>query len=275
MFAETFDLTPTLTAHSQIESKTQVADESLSSLQVHLVSCDDIFYIKGRILSKTVYKEVWSTENLVDKNDYGVVVATNKGEILGNVNLQLRKEKLLNSEVFFEKCHWKNYFEVPSENIAEISGFALDKNTPINLRKPVMMLAIVGLQNLCRLKKIQKLVTVQHDYLVRILTKSLKLPLLKNEIVNSLSFSIPNDDYWKRNKAPAIYYLEPFSSYVSETCYSYLSFLNLVLKIETTFNLRIQIESQTTYSSFYQDFYATPENLSKIYLNKDLISPGE
>ncbi len=67
------------------------------------------------------------------------------------------------------------------------------------------------------------LATVQHNYLLRILSKSLHLPLYKNQIVREPIGDLPNDDYWNREKYPAIYYLDILSFEMVNVCYSFLS----------------------------------------------------
>ena len=163
------------------------------SLEVHLVHKGDIFYTKGRKLAENVYRQIWGTEGLVDGNDYGIVVSQN-GTVLGNLNIQLRKpEKLLKSESFFCKKHWRHYFYTSNTDIAEASALAIAKDAPAHLRRPIIMMLISGLQTLCRLEGVRYLVTIQHDYLLRILTKSLHLPFFKNQIVKQPQAEIPQD----------------------------------------------------------------------------------
>ena len=223
-------------------------------IETHLVEREDIFYTKGRNLAKAVYKDVWNTENLIDGNDYGIVVACN-GEVLGNANIQLKKPgKLLKSESFFGKSHWQDYFDVLDSEIAEISALAVAQDAPAELRRPIMMMLITGIQNLCRIKGIHKIATVQHDYLARILTKSLHLPFFRNQGVKDPKSSIPNDDYWKRVKPPALYYLEPLKIEVIEACYSFLSYLN-VAGMQTSFYPRVKPDEQQSYAAFSKNWF--------------------
>lgn len=224
------------------------------SIETHIVEREDIFYTKGRNLAKAVYKDVWKTENLVDGNDYGIVVVCN-GKVLGNANIQIKKpEKALKSEKFFGASHWKNYFQVSNSEIAEISALAVSQDAPSELRRPVMMMLITGLQNLCRIKGIKQLATVQHGYLVRILTKSLHLPFYKNEVVNEPLADVPDDNYWKRVSSPAIYYLEPLSINVIEACYSFLSYMN-VAGVQTAFYPRVKVDSKPSYAAFSKSWF--------------------
>lgn len=145
-------------------------------MEVHIVDKNDIFYKKGRVLAEEVYRKVWKTEHLIDGNDYAIVISQN-GSVVGNINLQLRSEKrLLKSEIFFGQEHWQNYFPGSPTNVAELSGLALSDELQSEIRRPIMMMLILGTQILSRALDIQFYATIQHDFLMRILTKSLQLP---------------------------------------------------------------------------------------------------
>lgn len=234
-------------------SKNSVAYNSRAlekTIQVHLVEKGDIFYTKGRNLAKEVYRQVWHTENLIDGNDYGVIISHN-GVIVGNMNLQLRQSnKPLKSEIFFGKEHWQQYQKNYQYNLAEVSALAIAQDVPSELRKPIMMMLIVGIQNFCRLANINFLVTVQHKSLIRILTKSLDLPFYINEFIDTPLETIPNDLYWNREESPRIFYLEPLSFPVIDACYSFFTFLN-ILGFQTSFLSRINTSNlNLTYSHF-------------------------
>jgi hypothetical protein len=223
-----------------------------SRMEVHLVDKNDIFYKKGRILAEEVYRQVWNTEHLIDGNDYAIVVSHN-GSVVGNMNLQLRAEKkLLKSELFFGQEHWQEYFQGSPSNVAELSALALSQNLPNEVRRPIMMMLILGIQTLCRLKKITFLVTVQHEYLIRILTQSLDLPFVRNEMIKTPQGELPNDDYWKRKEPPKIYYLEPNGSETIDTCASFFCYLN-VAGIQTSFLPRVQ-KSDLSFSAFRKNW---------------------
>ena len=224
-----------------------------TSLKIHLVEREDVFYTKGRNLAKAVYKEVWNTENLVDGNDYGIVVVQD-GKVLGNTNIQLRKPgKKLKSEIFFGEHHWQDYFEADDFEVGEISAFSIAQDAPTELRRPIMMMLLTGMQTICRIKGIGRLATVQHPYLFRILHKSLHLPLYKNQEVTQPIGNLPNDNYWKKSKPPSIYYLDILGSQMINISYSFLSYLNM-LGIETNFLPRIQEKKDLSYSSFVKQW---------------------
>lgn len=202
--------------------------KSMSSLtsslvEVHIVHKGDEYYTKGRKLAENVYRQVWGTENLLDGNDYGVIVSQN-GKILGNINIQLRRSRdLLKSEVFFGKRHWQNYSDSHHAQIGELSALALAQDVPKHLRRPTMMTLILGIYLICHAENINFVATVQHDYLIRILSKSLHLPFFRNEYVQHLNGEVPNDNYWNRGKLPRLYYFLPDSLHTINACASFLN----------------------------------------------------
>lgn len=226
-----------------------------TSIETHIVEREDIFYSKGRNLAKAVYKEVWNTDQLVDGNDYGIVVSYN-GKVLGNANIQEKKPgKLLKSEIFFGQSHWEDHFAVSDVEIAEISALAVSQEAPAEMRRPIMMMLITGIQNLCRIKGIKMIATVQHDYLIRILTKSLNLPFFQNQSIKEpQSTNLPDDDYWKRVKPPALYYLNPLGNETVQACYSFFSYLNLA-GMQTAFYPRVKPSELPSYASFSKDWF--------------------
>lgn len=226
-----------------------------TSIETHIVEREDIFYSKGRNLAKAVYKEVWNTEHLVDGNDYGIVVVCN-GKVLGNANIQEKKPgKLLKSEVFFGQSHWEHYFTASDYEIAEISALAVSQDAPAEMRRPIMMMLITGIQNLCRIKGIKMIATVQHDYLIRILTKSLNLPFFQNQSIKKpQTTNLPNDDYWKRVKPPALYYLDPLGNEGTQACYSFLNYLHLS-GMQTSFYPRVKAKEIPSYAAFSKDWF--------------------
>jgi hypothetical protein len=218
-------------------------------LEAHIVNKKDIFYTKGRNLAKNIYREVWNTENLIDGNDYGIVVSQNSN-VVGNLNIQLKQSgKSLKSENFFGKKHWCNYFKGTDNQVAEVSALALAQDAPTELRRPIIMMLIMAVQSLCRLEEINFLVTIQHDYLLRILTKSLHLPFFQNQVIRQPQDNVPNDNYWNRVKSPSLYYVQPLSSEFIESCYSFFSYLNMS-GIKTAFYPRAKSSEALSYAAF-------------------------
>jgi hypothetical protein len=228
---------------------TSLTPKALPSLmEVHLVDKNDIFYKKGRVLAEDVYRQVWNTEQLIDGNDYAVVVCCN-GSVVGNMNLQLRTEKkLLKSETFFGQEHWQEYYQNSSLRVSEASALALSEDLPREVRRPVMMMLIFGIQLLCRYERINVLVTVQHEFLMRILSKSLHLPFFCNESVKTTQGKVPMDNYWQRQDLPKIYYLEPNSNQTVDTCSSFFCYLHMS-GLQTSFLPRIKT-NPLTFSAF-------------------------
>lgn len=226
-------------------------DVTAPLMEVHIVDINDIFYKKGRILAENVYRQVWNTENLIDGNDYAVVVSL-QGEVIGNMNLQVKSsEKLLKSETFFGQEHWKDYFCDSDASIAELSALAISRSVSQEISQYTMMSLIAGMNNLCRLKNIKLLVTVQHQCLIRMLTKRLNLPFVKNPRVTIPQESVPDDDYWKTDKHPGLYYLNTLSSSAIESAYSILTYLTLT-GIPTAFFPRVQ-KTDLCYSTFREN----------------------
>lgn len=97
---------------SDLDVKDSLTEVFLNHLmEIHIVDKSDIFYKKGRQLASDAYRQVWNTENLIDGNDYGVIIS-HQGKVIGNINIQIRQgNKPLKSEAFFGKEHWQAYFK--------------------------------------------------------------------------------------------------------------------------------------------------------------------
>jgi hypothetical protein len=227
-------------------------------MEIHLVDKNDIFYRKGRVLAEEVYRDVWKTENLIDGNDYAIVVSRN-GAVVGNLNLQLRAgRKALKSELFFGTEHWSECFKGSSSCVAELSALALSQDLPSEIRRPIMMSLILGSQVLSRALNIQFYVTIQHEFLMRILTKSLQLPFFRNEKLTAPQGELPDDLYWNRGEFPRIFYLDTKDSEAINTCASFFSYLN-VAGIQTSFLPRIK-KSDLPFSTFWKNWYLEKAN---------------
>ena len=227
---------------------------STERMEVHLVDKNDIFYKKGRVLAEEVYRQVWNTEHLIDGNDYAIVVSRN-GIAIGNMNLQLRSEKkLLKSELFYGQEHWQEHFQGSPTNVSELAALALSQDLQSEIRRPIMMMLILGTQILCRSLNIQFCVTIQHEFLMRILTKSLQLPFFCNEKLTRPQGQLPDDLYWNRGEFPKLHYLAPNSSETVQTCGSFFCYLH-VAGIHTSFLPRIK-KSDLPFSTFQKNWYA-------------------
>ncbi|MDJ0632241.1 MAG: hypothetical protein QNJ34_03515 [Xenococcaceae cyanobacterium MO_188.B29] len=224
-----------------------------SLLEVHLALKGTTLYNQGRSLAENVYRQIWGTENLLDGNDYAVVVCRN-GKALGNLNIQFKhsEKSLLKSEVFFGERHWQDYKSSHHSKIAEISSLAMAQDIPKELRRPTMMTLILGIHLICCLEDINFLVTVQHDYLIRILSKSLRLPFFRNEIRRNPQGKVPNDNYWAREKSPRLYYLAPNNIQTINACASYLNYLPTT-KIESSYFAGVRAGC-LSYSTFPQNW---------------------
>ncbi|OKH23732.1 hypothetical protein NIES593_08685 [Hydrococcus rivularis NIES-593] len=234
--------------------QTGLSQNSLTDkVEIHLVDKNDIFYKKGRLLAEEVYRKVWNTEHLIDGNDYAVVVSR-QGSVVGNMNVQLRSEqKSLKSETFFGREHWQDYFFGAPTNVAELSALALDQELPSEIRRPIMMMLILGTQILSRALDIQFYVTIQHEFLMRILTKSLQLPFFRNENLTRPQGKLPSDNYWNREELPRLYYLDTKDGNAINTCASFFCYLH-VSGIQTTFLPRIK-KNNMSFSAFRKNWY--------------------
>lgn len=202
---------------------TSMSSLTSSLVEVHIVHKGNEHYAKGRKLAENVYRQVWGTKNLLDGNDYGVIVSQN-GKVLGNINIQFRRSRdLLKSEVFFGASHWQEYSDAQPSQIAELSALALAQDVPKKLRRPTMMTLILGIYLICHAENIKFVATVQHDYLIRILSKSLHLPFFRNEYVKHIYGEVPNDNYWNRGKLPRLYYFLPNSLHTINACASFIT----------------------------------------------------
>jgi hypothetical protein len=115
-----------------------------------------------------------------------------------------------------------------------------------------MMMLILGTQILSRALDIQFYATIQHEFLMRILTKSLQLPFFCNEQLTMPQGHLPNDQYWNRGELPRLYYLNTKDSEAINTCASFFSYLH-VAGIQTSFLPRVQ-KSDLSFSAFHKNW---------------------
>ncbi|MEO1132392.1 MAG: hypothetical protein AAFX40_06745 [Cyanobacteria bacterium J06639_1] len=188
---------------------------------------DDVFYKRGRALAESVYRQVWGTDALVDGNHYGAIVTW--GDIaIGNVNIQTRRSdrELLKSEQLYGCCHWSPEVGECPARIAEISGLAIGTDVPMALRRPAMMMLILGLQMLSRSFGIRHYVTIQRPSLIRMLTRSLRLPFQRNDRIVRPVGETPRDRYWQDGQMPRLYYLDLASPQAVDVCTSFFCYLS-------------------------------------------------
>jgi hypothetical protein len=224
-------------------------------LKVEIVPKNHSIYQKGRTLAQLMYQKVWQTDKLIDDNDYGIIVFLGR-EAIANVNVQLKKKDiLLNSEKFFHPLHWQNYFSVAESEIAEISGLAICDRLSSLPSRPVLMAMIIGLKMLLDALELKAYTTIQHKFLIRVLTQGLKLPFTINPIMPGRD--IPNDNYWTRKEPPRIYYLEGLSNEASAACNSFWDYFekkNLRIVINSRLAEQISKFSQKTASKDFNFF---------------------
>jgi hypothetical protein len=205
-------------------------DQQLSPwpLNIEIVSKGQELYDEGRKLANYMYSKIWNTKCLIDDNDFGIVV-TLSNQIVGNVNLQIKNDESckLHSELFFSERHWQQYLNIADVKIAEISGLCVLDTIPQFMSRPVIMGLVYGLHLLHNSLQIRYLTTIQHEYLIRILQKSLNLPFFRNEIITCPQGQVPDDNYWKRDKLPGIYYIDGYSTECIKACASLFCYLNI------------------------------------------------
>ncbi len=221
------------------------------SMHIEIVAKGQKLYSRGRQLANQMYANIWGTRSLIDDNDFGIVVSFS-GQVVGNVNLQIKHHEshLLHSEIFFTEQHWQQYLNITDSRLAEISGLCVSDAIPRFLSRPVIMGLVLGLHLLHNSLQIRYLTTIQHEYLIRILQKSLNLPFFRNEIITYPQGQIPDDNYWKRDKLPKIYYIDGFSTDCIKACASLFCYLNVA-----GYYTQIVSEKHSddiSYSSFWQ-----------------------
>jgi hypothetical protein len=234
----------------------------------YLVSKGDFFYRVGRKIASNAYCKAWQTVNLLDENDFGVVILLNDRPA-ANINLQLKKEtNLLKSEKFFQPHHWLSSFQV-EEGIAELSALAIDTKVAFKQRLSIFKALILGVtrytaversstprrlpkkfgstggrclrvtriprvNSLCCAHSIQLLATVQHQATIKLFSQGLGLKLIKNQEAEISPANLPNDNYWTANIPPALYYLLPTHIENQAKCAHFFSELQLA-QAQTTF----------------------------------------
>lgn len=222
--------------------------ESSYKMDIHLVNQNDIFYKKGRLLANEVYNQVWGTQKLIDDNDYGIVI-TNRGEVVGNLNIELKKEnKLLKSEKFFGEKHWGCCCNLADDQIFEISGLSIGKNVHPELRQPILMLLMFSKYTLARSLGRTFGVSVQRKALNRIITKHLHLPFFTNPVITEVEGEVPQDNYWQDGEQPQLHYLNYTNPETIESMNSFLFYFNSI-GIQTNFMSRFHPQP-TSYAQF-------------------------
>jgi hypothetical protein len=231
-----------------LRQESQQLQNPASALEIHVVDKNDIFYTRGRYLAKSVYRNKWNTENLIDHNDYGVVIVS-QGKVIANMNIQIGStNRPLNSEKFFAKEHWKHYFDVPASQTLELSGLSIPQDVDSELRTSLLMILSLSAYNIAMSLGIKVCTTVQLQMLIRILTRRLYLPFFTSEFVTDIKGSVPNDDYWNRMETPKIYYLDLVDSKTIEIFNQFFCYLNFQ-GINTAFLPRFN-QQQMTFTSF-------------------------
>jgi hypothetical protein len=247
--------------HHLYENQHSFISSFVNTFKVYIVDRNHELYQQGRKLAQSMYHKVWQTENLLDNNDYGVVVFQ-RDSVIANVNIQLKHNNtLFKSEQFFARQHWHGYLNVKDSELAEISGLAISDQIPSSLSRSVLMTVVLGLRMLLNSLGLKAYITIQHQFLIRVLCKSLNLPFEVNKTITTPQINVPNDNYWNRKEAPKIYYFDNLNAQAIAACNSLIERLKIA-GIKTKFFMKT-IPVNRSYFSFSDSRIFAPSNSSK------------
>ncbi|CAE21752.1 hypothetical protein PMT_1577 [Prochlorococcus marinus str. MIT 9313] len=237
---------------SNLEVNHQEKVDTLKHYSVCICKAGSTEFMKGQSVAQKMYNKAWNTESYLSKGAYAVVIFMRKnGEWnpIANLNCALKNSnnKLPCEQIFGERnCEAAGVED--ETQIAEICGLAIDDATPTEMRRAVLMMLSMGLQSIAMHTKIRWVLTVQHEFLIRILKESLGLPFMKTASEVDKKVSLPKDEYWSRNVMPRLYLLDSHHQATRAACESYfyyLSSLNITLQIRNSVGITHQ-----SYSGF-------------------------
>ena len=235
---------------SVFEEKAQ--SESIKHYSVCICKEGSPEFELGQAVAQKMYNKAWDTESYSSKGDYAVVVfmKTRKTwEPIANLNCALKNSrKKLPCESIFTGQPWVEEGINNDNQLAEICGLAIDDLTPPEMRRAVLIMLSMGLQAIAVHSNTRWLLTIQHEYLIRILRKSLGLPFTKTDSTVTKDASLPNDQYWNQTVMPCLYILDSRDQVTRAACESffyYLSSLNIGLQITNKVS-----SGQQSYSGF-------------------------
>ena len=176
----------------------------------HFVICDRSSneFMNGRNLTKKIYNKTWGTDEMSDDYDVGVVAFHNSKPV-GNVNIQLRKNRdSIPSERFFYKENWTRFKNVEAHLVGEISGLSASEEVRGRLRHDV----VSGLVACVHLAALQVGVpiysTIQRQPLIRKLVDIYQYPFSKVCDSKPNIKAIPNDKYWAAKELPQLFFID-------------------------------------------------------------------
>ena len=165
-------------------------------------------FMDGRELTKEVYRKIWGTDNMNDDYDFGIVAFHNSKPV-GNVNIQLRKNRdLIPSECFFHKENWTLFKNVEAHLVGEISGLSAAEEIRGKLRYDVVS-GLVACVHLAALQaEVPVYSTIQRRPLIRKLIDIYQYPFSKVCDSKPNIKAVPNDKYWTSKEAPQLFFID-------------------------------------------------------------------
>lgn len=207
---------------------------------------------RGQDVAQRMYRKVWNTPSYSPRGSYAVVVASRVTEAwhpVANVNFVLRDtQSVLPSELIFGERNWVSAGVGDECRIAEICGLAINDVTPVEMRRGVLMMLSMGIQSIAMHTDIRWIITIQHQFLIRILRQSLGLPFRQIRQQIRADTPLPKDDYWSRDVMPGLYLLDthdPASRSACESFFYYLNGMQMSLQMTSCLNF-----SQRSYAGF-------------------------
>jgi hypothetical protein len=224
----------------------------LHQYSVSICRAGSVDFQSGQDVAQRMYRKVWNTPSYSSRGSYAVVVASRVTEAwhpVANVNFVLREtQSLLPSELIFGERNWASAGVDDESRIAEICGLAINDATPVEMRRGVLMMLSMGVQSIAMHTDIRWIITIQHEFLIRILRQSLGLPFRQIRQQMLTDAPLPKDDYWSRDVMPGLYLLDshdPASRSACESFFYYLNGMQMTLQMTSCLNF-----SQRGYAGF-------------------------
>ncbi len=164
-------------------------------------------FFSGRSLAKEMYSKKWSTKNMCDDYDIGIVAFY--GDIpIGNINIQLKKKRTyIPSERYFEPGLYPEFMNVENNKIGELCGLAISDNLHRIPREYVLGGLILNAHLAAMQNSISVFATVQKKQLINKLINEYNYPFFESKGANLKCDNMPDDNYWKHEGAPSLYYI--------------------------------------------------------------------
>lgn len=225
----------------------QTEDRPLQQYSICICRAGSPEFQSGQDVAQRMYRKVWNTPAYATKGAYAVVVSTLVSDgwhPVANVNFVTQEtQNLLPSELIFGERNWESEGVDEKTGIAEICGLAIDDATPAEMRRGVLMMLSMGLQSIAVHTDTRWLITIQHEFLIRILRQSLGLPFRRTRQQMRTDAPLPKDDYWSRAVMPGLYLLDshdPASRSACENFFYYLNGMQMTLQVTNYLNFSLR-----------------------------------